>query len=120
MARKTGSVFRTTAASGNAAGISVNSASIPKIPIQCTSRTPPPTNRPTAASPSTRGRALPAATTITNCGSIPTSRGKFRSLYFHDWRPNEAGGENGYIAPDPLNPGVIYVGTVTRQDLSNE
>src|SRR6266481_6424249 len=48
------------------------------------------------------------------------SRGKFRSLNFHDWRPNEAGGENGYIAPDPLNPGVIYGGTVTRQDLSNE
>jgi photosystem II stability/assembly factor-like uncharacterized protein len=48
------------------------------------------------------------------------SRGKFRSLNFHDWRPMEAGDENGYIAPDPLNPGVAFGGFVTRQDLSNE
>jgi photosystem II stability/assembly factor-like uncharacterized protein len=48
------------------------------------------------------------------------SRSRYRSLNFHEWRPMEAGGENGYIAPDPLNRGVIYGGTVTRQDLSNE
>ena len=48
------------------------------------------------------------------------SRSNYRSLNFHDWRPIEAGGENGYIAPDPLNRGVIYGGTVTRQDFSNE
>jgi len=48
------------------------------------------------------------------------SRGKFRSLNFHDWRPIEAGNENGYIAPDPLNPGVIFGGNVTRQDLGDE
>ena len=48
------------------------------------------------------------------------SRSKYRSLNFHDWRPMEAGGENGYTAPDPLNPGVIYGGTVARQDLSDE
>ncbi len=48
------------------------------------------------------------------------SRGKFRSLNFHDWRPMEAGDENGYIAPDPLNPGVVFGGFVTRQDLNNE
>ncbi len=48
------------------------------------------------------------------------SRGKFRSLNFHDWRPIEAGGENGYIAPDPLNPGVIFGATVARQDLNDE
>ncbi len=53
--------------------------------------------------------------------SIATpSRGKYRSLNFHDWRPIEAGDENGYIAPDPLNRGVLYGGTVTRQDLDNE
>jgi len=53
--------------------------------------------------------------------SIATpSRGKYRSLNFHDWRPIEAGDENGYIAPDPLNPGVIYGGTVTRQDIDSE
>jgi photosystem II stability/assembly factor-like uncharacterized protein len=48
------------------------------------------------------------------------SRGKYRSLNFHDWRPMEAGDENGYIAPDPLNPEVVYGGTVARQDLRNE
>jgi photosystem II stability/assembly factor-like uncharacterized protein len=48
------------------------------------------------------------------------SRSNYRSLNFHDWRPIEAGGENGYIAPDPLNRGVIYGGTVTRQGFSNE
>ncbi|MGB7844049.1 MAG: hypothetical protein WBL63_00410 [Candidatus Acidiferrum sp.] len=54
-------------------------------------------------------------------GSAATpSRGKYRSLNFHDWRPVEAGDENGYIAPDPSNPGMIYGGFVTRQDLSGE
>jgi photosystem II stability/assembly factor-like uncharacterized protein len=48
------------------------------------------------------------------------NRGKFRSLNFHDWRPIEAGNENGYIAPDPVNPGVILGATVTRQDLNDE
>jgi len=45
---------------------------------------------------------------------------KYRFLNFHDWRPLEAGDENGYIAPDPLNPVVIFGGFVDRQDLSNE
>jgi photosystem II stability/assembly factor-like uncharacterized protein len=54
-------------------------------------------------------------------GSAATpSRSKYRSLNFHDWRPMEAGDENGYVAPDPLNPEVIYGGFVTRQDLRNE
>lgn len=48
------------------------------------------------------------------------SRSKYRFLNFHDWRPLEAGDENGYIAPDPLNPGVIYGGFVSRQDFSDE
>ena len=48
------------------------------------------------------------------------SRSRYRFLNFHDWRPLEAGDENGYIAPDPLNPGVIFGGFVARQDLSNE
>lgn len=48
------------------------------------------------------------------------SRGKYRALDFHDWRPMEAGDENGYVAPDPLNPGVVYGGSVTRQDLTTE
>ena len=32
----------------------------------------------------------------------------------------DAGDENGYVAPDPLNPEVVYGGFVTRQDLRNE
>jgi photosystem II stability/assembly factor-like uncharacterized protein len=54
-------------------------------------------------------------------GSIATpSRGNYRGLDFHDWRPIAAGDENGYIAPDPENSGVIYGGFVTRQDLNDE
>jgi photosystem II stability/assembly factor-like uncharacterized protein len=48
------------------------------------------------------------------------SRSRYLSLNFHDWRPIDAGGENGYIAPDPLNPGVVFGGTVSRQDFSDE
>ena len=48
------------------------------------------------------------------------SRSRYRSLNFHDWRPMDAGDENGYVATDPLNPEVIYGGFVTRQDLRNE
>jgi photosystem II stability/assembly factor-like uncharacterized protein len=48
------------------------------------------------------------------------SRGNYRSLNFHDWRPLEAGDENGYLAPDPLNPELIYGGFVERQDLRTE
>jgi photosystem II stability/assembly factor-like uncharacterized protein len=48
------------------------------------------------------------------------SRSKYRSLNFHDWRSMEAGDENGYLAPDPLNPEVVYGGTVARQDLLHE
>jgi len=54
-------------------------------------------------------------------GTVATpSRSKYRSHNFHDWRPIDAGGENGYIAPDPLNPGVVFGGTVARQDFSDE
>ena len=48
------------------------------------------------------------------------SRSKYSSLNFHDWRPMDAGDENGYIAPDPLSRDVVYGGTVSRQDLSSE
>jgi len=54
-------------------------------------------------------------------GSAATpSRSKYRSLNFHDWRPIDAGDENGYVAPDPLNPGVVFGGFVARQDFSDE
>jgi photosystem II stability/assembly factor-like uncharacterized protein len=54
-------------------------------------------------------------------GSAATpSRSRYRSLNFHDWRPMDAGDENGYIAPDPLNPGVVFGGFVARQDFGDE
>jgi photosystem II stability/assembly factor-like uncharacterized protein len=54
-------------------------------------------------------------------GSAATpSRSNYRSLNFHDWRPMEAGDENGYIAPDPLNPGVAFGGFVARQEFGSE
>lgn len=55
----------------------------------------------------------------TGAAALP-SRGKYRSLSEHDWRPMEAGDENGYIAPNPLHPEVVFGGFVIRQDLSNE
>ena len=48
------------------------------------------------------------------------SRSRYRSLNFHDWRPIDAGDESGYIAPDSLNPGVVFGGFVARQDFSDE
>jgi photosystem II stability/assembly factor-like uncharacterized protein len=48
------------------------------------------------------------------------SRSRYLSLNFHDWRPIDAGGENGYIAPDPVNPRVVFGGAAARQDFSDE
>ncbi len=48
------------------------------------------------------------------------SRSKWRALNFQDWRPMEAGGESDFVAPDPLNPEIIFGGSVARQDLHNE
>ncbi len=45
------------------------------------------------------------------------SRGKFGEITIRDWEPVGAGGESGFTAGDPLNPGVIYGGTGTRYDL---
>ncbi len=52
--------------------------------------------------------------------AVTPSRSNYRLLNFHDWRPMEAGDENGYLAPDPLNAGVTFGGFVARQDFSNE
>ncbi|HEY6388857.1 MAG TPA: hypothetical protein VIX91_24540 [Candidatus Acidoferrum sp.] len=48
------------------------------------------------------------------------SRSNWRALNSQDWRPMEAGGESDYVAPDPVNPGIIYGGSVVRQDFHNE
>ena len=54
-------------------------------------------------------------------GSAATpSRSNWRALNFHDWRPMDAGGESDYVAPDPLNPEIIFGGSVARQDFHNE
>jgi photosystem II stability/assembly factor-like uncharacterized protein len=45
------------------------------------------------------------------------SRGKFSEISMHDWEPIAPGGESGYTAGDPLNPGVVYGGAGTRYDL---
>jgi len=42
------------------------------------------------------------------------TRGKFASITMRDWEPLCAGGESGYTAPDPLNPAIVFGGTVTR------
>ncbi|HYA63287.1 MAG TPA: hypothetical protein VED66_08780 [Candidatus Sulfotelmatobacter sp.] len=52
--------------------------------------------------------------------ALVPSRSKYLSLNMHDWRPLDAGDENGYIAPDPQNPELVYGGFVMRQDLDNE
>jgi photosystem II stability/assembly factor-like uncharacterized protein len=48
------------------------------------------------------------------------SRSNYRALNVHDWRPMAAGGESDYVAPDPVNPEIIYGGSVARQDFHNE
>src|ERR1051325_7762821 len=42
------------------------------------------------------------------------TRGRFANITMRDWEPACAGGESGYTAPDPLNPDVLFGGTVTR------
>ncbi|MBW8895035.1 MAG: hypothetical protein JF613_02455 [Acidobacteria bacterium] len=42
------------------------------------------------------------------------TRGRFAGITMRDWEPLCAGGESGYTAPDPLNPDVVYGGTVEK------
>ncbi|MEO8579073.1 MAG: hypothetical protein ABI469_02410 [Gemmatimonadales bacterium] len=42
------------------------------------------------------------------------SRGKFAEVSMHDWEPIAPGGESGYTAGDPLNPGIVYGGDGQR------
>src|SRR5204863_392636 len=43
------------------------------------------------------------------------SRGNDGQITFRDWRPVGVE-EYGYVAPDPLNPNIIYGGKLTRFD----
>jgi photosystem II stability/assembly factor-like uncharacterized protein len=45
------------------------------------------------------------------------SRGKFAEISMHDWEPIAPGGESGYTAGDPLNPGLVYGGDGQRWNL---
>ncbi|MGE5344676.1 MAG: WD40/YVTN/BNR-like repeat-containing protein [Acidithiobacillales bacterium] len=45
------------------------------------------------------------------------SRSDYRSIMQRDWKPIAAGGENGYIAPDPKDANLLWGGTVGRFDL---
>jgi len=50
-------------------------------------------------------------------GAVATpSRTDYRSITLRDWRPMAAGGENGYIAPDPSDANILFGGTVGRFD----
>jgi photosystem II stability/assembly factor-like uncharacterized protein len=42
------------------------------------------------------------------------TRGRFAGITMRDWEPLCAGGESGYTAPDPLNPDILYGGTVQK------
>ena len=46
-----------------------------------------------------------------------TSRSRHRGITARDWLPITVGGENGYIAADPLHEGILFGGTVTRYDI---
>ena len=46
-----------------------------------------------------------------------TSRSRHREITARDWMPITVGGENGYIAADPLHPGILFGGTVERYDI---
>ena len=45
------------------------------------------------------------------------TRGKFGEISTRDWEPICTGGESGTTAADPLHPGVLYGGTVSRCNL---
>jgi photosystem II stability/assembly factor-like uncharacterized protein len=44
------------------------------------------------------------------------SRTDYSSILLRDWRPIAAGGENGYIAPDPTDPNILFGSAVGRFD----
>ena len=44
------------------------------------------------------------------------SRTDYSSITLRDWRPIAVGGENGYLAPDPEKPTIVFGGGVGRFD----
>ncbi|MEP6733028.1 MAG: glycoside hydrolase, partial [bacterium] len=45
------------------------------------------------------------------------SRGKFAEISMRDWEPIAPGGESGYTAGDPLNPGIVFGSSGERYNL---
>src|SRR5947208_14325075 len=65
--------------------------------------------------PARRGRRRPVTGAQQDSGAVRVrTRGKFANITVRDWEPACAGGESGYTAPDPLNPEILFGGTVTR------
>ncbi len=52
-----------------------------------------------------------------NGSAMILSRSDHDRIQERDWRPIAAGGEAGYIAPDPHDANVVYGGTVDREEL---
>jgi hypothetical protein len=48
--------------------------------------------------------------------AMVSSRSDWQAIAFPDWRPVAVGYENGYIAPDPLDPRIVFGAGVTRFD----
>ena len=44
------------------------------------------------------------------------SRTDYATITLRDWRPVAVGGENGYVAPDPAHPDIVFGGGVSRFD----
>ncbi len=54
-------------------------------------------------------------------GAVATpSRSSHLGISMRDWKPITAGGESGYIAPDPQDPQSIYGTNVEHENLSTE
>jgi photosystem II stability/assembly factor-like uncharacterized protein len=47
---------------------------------------------------------------------VVPSRSKWSQMSFRDYYPSCAGGESGYIAPDPIDANILFGGTVERCD----
>jgi photosystem II stability/assembly factor-like uncharacterized protein len=47
--------------------------------------------------------------------AMQPSASKYMTISQRDFSPIDVGGENGYLAPDPRHPGLVYGGTVTKE-----
>jgi photosystem II stability/assembly factor-like uncharacterized protein len=47
---------------------------------------------------------------------VVPSRSRWQQMSFRDYYPSCAGGESGYIAPDPVDSNILFGGTVERCD----